>query len=198
MLAGPPSAIPADGIDFLHDLEPYHPGPAVSGTIRNWGNNYIPALMKDWEDGFRNYHPDIRFETNLKGTEAAVAGLYGGIADVAFVGREVYDAERRGFENRFGYQPSIVQISSGSYNTPHKTFALMAFVHKDNPLTKLTMVQLDAIFGCELRQGAPQPIRSWGQLGISREWAQKPVHVYGYNFDTGMARFFRLTVLRDS
>ena len=118
----------------------------MTGTIRNWGNNYIAALMKMWQDGFQKYHPAIRFETNLKGTEAAVAGLHGGIADLAFVGREVYGPESRGFENWFGYQPLVIQISSGSYNTQHKTFALMVFVHKDNPLTKLAMAQLDAVF----------------------------------------------------
>jgi phosphate transport system substrate-binding protein len=193
-----PSVTAADGPDYLRDLEPYHPRAAVSGTIRNWGNNYIPALMQDWENGFRQFHPQVRFETNLKGTEAAVAGLYGGIADVAFVGREVYAAESRGFENWSGYRPTVIQISSGSYNTPHRTFALMVFVHKDNPLAKMTIGQLDAVFGCELRRGAPQPIRKWGQLGLSGEWTNKSIHVYGYNFDTGMARFFRVTVLQDS
>jgi phosphate transport system substrate-binding protein len=74
----------------------------------------------------------------------------------------------------------------------------MVFVHKDNPLAKLTMAQLDAIFGCDRRRGAPQAIRRWGQLGLTGEWADHPIHVYGYNFDTGMARFFRLTVLEDS
>ena len=184
--------------DYLSDLEPYRPGATVSGTIRNWGNNYIPALIQAWEDGFRKYHPQVRFETNLKGTEAAVAGLYGGIADLAFVGREVYAAEARGFENYFGYPPMVIQITSGSYATPHKTFALMVFVHKDNPLSKMTMAQADAIFGCELRRGAAHAIRNWGQLGLGGEWADQPIHVYGYNFDTGMARFFRLTVLLDS
>ena len=184
--------------DYLRDLEPYHPLATVSGTIRNWGNNYIPELMQAWEDGFRKFHPQTRFETNLKGTEAAVAGLYGGIADLAFVGREVYAAEARGFENTFGYQPLVVQISSGSYATPHRTFALMVFVHRDNPLAKMTMAQVDAIFGCDLRRGAPHTIRNWSQLGLGGEWAGKPIHVYGYNFDTGMAGFFRLTALRDS
>ena len=184
--------------DYLRDLEPYRPRTTVNGTIRNWGNNYIPALMQVWEDGFRKFHPQVRFETNLKGTEAAVAGLYGGIADLAFVGREVYAAEARGFENYFGYQPLVIQISSGSYATPHRTFALMVFVHKDNPLSKMTMAQADAVFGCDLRRGAQRAIRTWGQLGLSGEWANRPIHVYGYNFDTGMARFFRLTVLQDS
>jgi phosphate transport system substrate-binding protein len=184
--------------DYLRDLEKYRPRLTVSGTIRNWGNNYIPELMQVWEDGFRKFHPQIRFETNLKGTEAAVAGLYGGIADVAFVGREIYAAEARGFENVFGYQPLVIQISSGSYATPHRTFALMVFVHKNNPLSKMTMAELDAVFGCELRRGALHTIRTWGQLGVEGKWASKPIHVYGYNFDTGMARFFRLTVLLDS
>jgi phosphate transport system substrate-binding protein len=198
VLALPPGAIAGDEPDYLKDLEPYHPQQTVSGTIRNWGNNYIPVLMQTWEEGFRKYHPNVRFETNLKGTEAAVAGLYGGIADLAFVGREVYGPEARGFENVFGYQPLVIQISSGSYNTPHKTFALMVFVHKSNPLAKLTMAQLDAIFGCDLRRGAAAQIRNWGQLGLAGEWANQPIHVYGYNFDTGMAGFFRLTALQDS
>jgi phosphate transport system substrate-binding protein len=184
--------------DYLQGLTPYSPQQSVSGTIRNWGNNYIPALMKRWEEGFQRYHPGVQFETNLKGTEAAVAGLYGKIADLAFVGREIYRPESKGFEGRFGYPPLAIEISSGSYNTPHKTFALMVFVHKDNPLARLTMTQLDAIFGCERMRGAKEPIRTWGQLGLKGEWADRPIHVYGYNFDTGMAGFFRMTVLKDS
>lgn len=194
----PASLACAGDPDYLRDLEPYHPRATVSGTIRNWGNNYIPALMQVWEDGFRKYHPQVRFETNLKGTEAAVAGLYGGIADLAFVGREVYADEARGFENYYGYPPLVIQISSGSYATPHKTFALMMFVHKDNPLSKMTMAQADAVFGCDLRRGAARAIRNWSQLGLGGDWENRPIHVYGYNFDTGMARFFRLTVLLDS
>ena len=198
LLLLPASNEASDNPDFLEGLRPYHPQQIVTGTIRNWGNNYIPTLMKTWEDSFQKFHPGIRFETNLKGTEAAVAGLYGGIADLAFVGREIYGPESHGFRNVFGYQPLIIQISSGSYATPHKTFSLQVFVHKDNPLTKLTMAQVDAIFGCELLRGAKEPVRKWGQLGLTGKWANAPIHVYGYNFDTGMAGFFRLTVLKDS
>jgi phosphate transport system substrate-binding protein len=154
--------------------------------------------MKQWEERFRRYQPGVRFETNLKGTETAVAGLYGNIADLAFVGREIYASEREGFKERFGYEPLEIEISSGSYNTPHKTFALMAFVHKDNPIAKLTMEQLDAIFGCERRPGTQAAVRTWGQLGLTGEWASHPIHVYAFNFETGMARFFQKVVLKDS
>jgi phosphate transport system substrate-binding protein len=184
--------------DYLGDLAPYHPLQQVSGAIRNCGNNYILALMKLWEDGFQKAQPRIRFETNLRGTETGVAGVYGNAADLGFVGREIYDIEDRAFQERFHYQPTVIQISSGSYATMHKTFSLMVFVNKANPLSGMTMTQLDAVYGCERRRGAQEPVRTWGQLGLTGEWAAKPVHVYGYNLDTGMANFFRLAVLLNS
>jgi phosphate transport system substrate-binding protein len=46
--------------------------------------------------------------------------------------------------------------------------------------------------------GTEGPIRKWEQLGVTGKWANQPIHVYGYNFDTGMAGFFRLSVLKDS
>ncbi|MBV8833080.1 MAG: substrate-binding domain-containing protein [Acidobacteriaceae bacterium] len=154
--------------------------------------------MKNWEDGFQPFQPNIKFETRLPGTEAALAGLYGNIADVVFIGREVYTPERNGFRGRFGYDPLEIQISSGSFATPHKTFSLQVFVHQNNPITKLTLQQVDAVFGCELRRGAKEPIRKWAQLGLAGTWTNQPIHVYGYNFDTGMAGYFRRVVLMDS
>ena len=192
------TVINAQELDFLRDLKPYHPERVVSGTIRNWGNNYIPTLMKDWEIGFHKYQPNVQFETTLKGTETGVAGIYGGIADLGFVGREIYREERDGFIGVFRYPPTVIEISSGSYATPHRTFSLQVFVHKDNPLSKLTLPQLSRIFGCGCDDKNQPAIRVWGQLGVLGGWADKPVHVYGYNFETGMAGFFNTVVLNGS
>lgn len=189
--------------DYLQDLKPYEPQQRVHGTIRNWGNNYIPGLMKAWEDGFRKFQPDVRFDDNLPGTEAALAGLYGNIADLAFIGREGYRPEIDAFRGRFGYEPLGLEISSGSFDTPHKTFALMVFTHKDNPIDHLTMAQVKAIFGCgcngpgEIGGAGLKPIRKWGDLGLAGAWADRPIHVYGYNFDTGMAGYFDRVALGD-
>jgi phosphate transport system substrate-binding protein len=184
--------------DFLGGLAPYRARQSVSGTIRNWGNPYIPELLQAWQDGFRAHHPGIAFDSRMLGTEAAMAGLYADVADVAFIGREPYQAELAAFEQWFGYAPTVLKITSGSYATQHKTFALMVYVHKDNPLAGISLSQLDALYGLERRRGAKGPVRTWGQLGLGGAWANKPVHVYGYNLDTGMAGFFRLTVLKDS
>jgi phosphate transport system substrate-binding protein len=183
--------------ESLAGLEPYQPQQSVTGTIRSRGNNYASALMKLWEDGFRKRHPAVRFETTLKGSETAIAGLYSGEADLGFLGREIYQPENDAFEEWFGYRPLGIEVTTGSYNNPHKTFALMIFVHKDNPLSRLTMAQIAGIAGCERTPGAMNPIRTWGQLGLTAEWANRPVHVYGYGTDSGFGRFFRMRVLTE-
>jgi len=184
--------------DYLHDLRPYRPEQRVHGLIRVYGNNYIPELMKAWEEGFQKVQPDVQFTSNLDGTEAAMAGLYGGIADLAFIGREAYNTEIQAFRDHVGYAPLGLMISSGSFATPHKTFSLEIFVHQDNPLSQLTMQQVAAIFGCGCKTPKSPPIRTWGQLGLGGEWKDRPIHVYGYATGTGMARFFDRTALGGS
>jgi phosphate transport system substrate-binding protein len=180
----------------VSDLQPYKPQQQVSGTIRVYGNNYIPELMKRWQAGFQKFQPSVTFTTNLPGTEAAMAGITSGIADISFIGREGYRAEINGFKGRFGYEPLGIEISSGSFGTPHKTFSLEVFAHASNPIKGLTMVQAQAIFGCAGPGG--KRIRTWGDLGLTGPIATHPIHVYGYQFDTGMAGYFNRVVLRDS
>jgi phosphate transport system substrate-binding protein len=180
--------------DLLAKLPLYSPTTQVSGIIRNFGNNYIPNLMRDWEEGFRKVQPGVQFETRLPGSEAAMAGLYGGVADLAFVGRESYPSEISAFEQVRGHKPLGIEISSGSFQTLHKTFALMIFVHKSNPLTKASLKQLAGVYGCSCA-GSGKPILEWGQLGLGGSWKHRRIHVYGYAPTTGMARYFQKTVL---
>jgi phosphate transport system substrate-binding protein len=191
------STNPAVHYSELAGLRPYNPAQQVSGTIRNFGNNYIPGLMKAWEDGFRLKQPGITFETDLPGSEAAMAGLYSGRADLAFIGRELYPSELDAFEQTIGHPPLEIEISSGSFETAHKTFALMVFVHKSNPLAKMTLRQLAHVYGC-VNSAEGGAITEWGQLGLLGAWEHRPIHVYGYSLETGMARYFQRAVLSGS
>lgn len=180
----------------VSDVQHYKPEQQVSGEVRVYGNNYIPALMKQWQEGFQKFEPGVTFTTNLPGTEAAMAGITSGIADIAFIGREGYRAEINGFKGRWGYDPLEVDITSGSFGTPHKTFSLEVFVAKSNPVKGLTMQQLQAIFGCAGPNG--KAIRAWGDVGVTGPMASHRIHVYGYQFDTGMAGYFNRVVLHDT
>jgi phosphate transport system substrate-binding protein len=180
----------------LSGLPDYVPEQEVTGTIRLWGNNYIEDsnLGDDWEQGFRKFHPNVRFDrSGLKSGLVATAGLVAGVADI--VGnRRITFAELESFERMFNYDPLQITMAMGSYNVPGWMTTFCIVVHQDNPLTKLTLRQLDGIFGTardggwegttwhpEAGRSAKENIRTWGQLGLTGEWADKPINVYGLN-----------------
>jgi phosphate transport system substrate-binding protein len=68
----------------LSDLPAYEPHEAVSGVIRQCGTNYFSdsPLEQTWEEGFRKFHPDVHFETDLKTALAAIPALTFKLADI--------------------------------------------------------------------------------------------------------------------
>ena len=88
--------------------------------------------------------------------------------------------------------PVEIEVATGSLDVPGKSFALAVLVHRDNPLTRLTMAQLDAVYGAQreggwqgmkwergVARGPEKNIRTWGQLGLTGEWADKKITPYG-------------------
>ncbi|WP_263366256.1 PstS family phosphate ABC transporter substrate-binding protein [Edaphobacter bradus] len=182
----------------LTSFPQYTPHVKVSGTLVVWGNDGMVALAKRWEDGFHKYQPDIRFEDHLYSTAAAIGGLYAGHADLAYMGRDIWPVESLGFSKTFGYAPTRFVAATGAYDVEGKTFPMVVFVNKDNPLKGLTLPQLDAIFGTERKLGAPINIQKWGDLGLAGDWADKPIHLYGYASDSGFGVFFSAATMGGS
>lgn len=179
----------------LSELPAYQPQQKVSGEIRQWGNNYVAdsPLMKWWQDEFKKHHPDVRFTDNLTTSAVAFSGLITGVADIGQMGRAALWDELQGYQRQYAAEPIELTIATGSYNIPGWTFALAVFTHEDNPINQLTFEQLDGIFGAArtggwngqtwnpaVARGADGNIRTWGQLGLTGEWADKPIKVYGY------------------
>lgn len=173
-------------------LPEYQPGLEVSGVIRTWGSPHLGGMLKRWAAGFRRYHPDVYFSDNLKSTAMAMAGLSEWTADLALMGRQIYTFEYYGVYRRSLMLPVEIEVATGSLDVPSKSFAVTVFVHRDNPLTRLTLQQLDGIFGAQreggwqgmkwdrsVARGPEKNLRTWGQLGLTGEWADKPIHVYG-------------------
>ena len=184
-----------DSGNLLNSLPSYMPEQQVIGTIRIWGNDQADKIVNYWEEGFRKRHPGIHFETSLRGTASAIGGLYTGAADVALTGSDVWPIDIEGFDETFHYKPFGIEVFTGSLDVPDRDFALGIFVHKDNPISHLTLTQLDAIFGGEHRRGTKN-IRTWGELGLTGEWAEKTIHVYGFGVSSrGLASFFEDAVM---
>src|ERR1700738_3672804 len=175
----------------------YQPQQIVTGTIRIWGGESMSAVTKRWAEAFRKYHPAINFEIKLMGTATAMPALYMNQADLALLGRESNSTDDNGFLHVLYYAPVRFELMTGSLEVPGESYALVVFVHKDNPLSKLTIAQLDAIFGCEHRHGLDN-IRRWGQLGLSGEWKDKRIKLYSYDAESGTGLFFLHAALGDS
>jgi phosphate transport system substrate-binding protein len=193
----------------LSGLPEYKPEP-VSGTLRLCGSDYfvwVGNLSRYWEEGLKKYQPGLKIEY-VKSNET-VAPLVYGLADLGAGPRPVDWGERQHFQDALGYGPLEVQFATGSFNVPGWTPAISIFVHKDNPITKLTVGQLDGIFGAERRggwdgtrwradraRGPEKNIRTWGQLGLTGAWKDRPIHAYGRPLVYGLARQMERKVLK--
>lgn len=179
----------------LDGLPDYKPAQKVSGTIRLWGSNYITDgyLGSYWEEAFRKYHPDARLDFHMKTTLAAVPSLVFGVSDIG-IGRKITFSELELFQRYTNRDPVEIDIATGSYDVPGWQPGYGIVVNKANPLSKLTMKQLDGIFGAartggwegtswrpQWARGPEDNIRTWGQLGLTGDWADKPIHPYGLN-----------------
>ena len=176
----------------------YAPQEQVTGTLTVWGADGMVNLAKLWEDDFHKYQPDIRFDDHLYSTATGIGGLYAGHGDMAYMGRDIWFIEGLGFSKTFGYDPTRIVAATGAYDVEGKTFPMIVFVHKDNPLKQLTLPQLDAIFGTERKLGASKSIRTWGDLGLGGDWADKPIHLYAYANDSGFGIFFSAATMGGS
>jgi phosphate transport system substrate-binding protein len=176
----------------------YRPAESVSGTIRIWADEHMATVIRYWAEGFRKFQPQIGFETKLVGSGAAMPGIYHNVADLALLGRESDITDDNGFfKSVGGYKPLQLELMNGSLDVPGQSSAQVVFAHRDNPLSRLTVAQLDAIFGYEHRRGT-ESIRTWGQLGLTGEWSDKPIHLYAYDIESEDGLHFVRAVLADS
>lgn len=180
----------------------YVPQQQVSGVIRVSGHGsakipWMRALLTAWERDFQRFQPGIKLEYRMFGTSSAIPALFTGTADIAILGEEIDPAAVRTFE-RVKHYPSLnVNIFTGSVDIRNIDYAQMVFVHKDNPLAKLSLVELDGIFGEEHRRGSTN-IRTWGQLGLTGEWADKPITPYAWRIDDSFGIFLQQYLLQNS
>jgi phosphate transport system substrate-binding protein len=187
-------------------LPDYQPQVKVTGTIRNYGFG-LGGVLKEWETAFARLHPGARFQDTLPTSDAAIPALVTGVTDLAPDGGEATLTENLSFFEVYGYAPLGIVVASGAYDVEGKSNGPVVYVNKDNPITELTMEQLDGIFGSERTagmrgfqwtpsdgRGPHADIRTWGQLGVRGAWANQAIQTYGHA-PSGTARFFQWKVL---
>jgi phosphate transport system substrate-binding protein len=176
----------AQAVQIDPALPVYQPVSGISGSLKSIGSDTLNNLMTLWAEGFQAVYPNVRIEIEGKGSSTAPPALIAGTSQFGPMSREMNQRERDEFQKRYGYPPAAIRGAVDS---------LAVYVHKDNPLQCLTMQQVDAIFSKTRRGGHPEPITRWGQLGLTGEWADKPISLYGRNSASGTYGYFKEVAL---
>ncbi len=178
-------------------LPAYQPrsGAKLQGHFKAAASDVLPGLAKAWVAAFRVYHPGVRIDVDppYAGSLGAKELVKGNL-DFVFVSRELKPDDITDFHTKFGYDPLSVPVSGGSYRHFGFLDAVGFIVNKDNPIERLTFDQLDALFSSTRFRGTPAAT-TWGDLGLTGEWANKPVHLVGVKPWNGFEEFIRQRVL---
>jgi len=164
----------------------YKPSVGVSGTIKSVGSDTMNNLMTLWAEGFKKYYPSVQVEVEGKGSATAPTALISGTANFGPMSRMMKADEIDAFEKKFGYKPTAVATSVDM---------LAVYVHKDNPIKSLTLQQVDAIFSSTRKLGGKESIDRWGQLGLTGDFADSPLSLYGRNSASGTYGYFKENAL---
>jgi phosphate transport system substrate-binding protein len=181
-LGGPTAR--AAGVDPA--IPEYQPVSGVSGNLSSVGSDTLANLMTLWAERYKRAYPNLNIQIQAAGSSTAPPALTEGTASIGPMSRKMKDAELQAFEQRFGYPPTAVPVAID---------ALAIFVHKDNPLQRLTLEQVDAIFSSTRLCGGPHELKTWGDLGLTGDWARRPIQRFGRNSVSGTYGYFKEAAL---
>jgi phosphate transport system substrate-binding protein len=159
------------------------------------GADVMDQMTLGWAMMMRKAYPRLSVTMEARASGSGGAGLTNGISHAAPVGRELLPAEEEAFVAKFGYKPIAIRVATGSAGSLGKTAASIIMVDRDNPVQCLSLAQLDGIYSkSHLRGGSD--ITSWGQVGATGVWANRPIHLYGLKHPNGIEWYFQIQVMR--
>ena len=162
-------------------IQGYSPVSGISGNISSIGSDTLNNLMTLWAEGFKAKYPNVKIQIEGKGSSTAPPALIEGTAQFGPMSRQMKPTEIDAFEKKYGYKPTEIKVAID---------ALAVYVHKDNPIKGLTLGQVDGVFSGTYKRGGKNNTK-WGQLGLTGEWANKPISLYGRNSASGTYGFFK-------
>ena len=171
------SAIAADD-----SLPTYEKTSGISGNLSSVGSDTLANLMTMWTEEYKRLYPNVNIQVQAAGSSTAPPALTEGTSNLGPMSRKMKDKEEEAFEKKFGYKPTAIKVAID---------ALAVYVNKDNPLEGLAIPQVDAIFSSTRKCGHKGNIVSWGQAGLTGEWKNRALQLYGRNSVSGTYGYFK-------
>lgn len=163
----------------------YEPVSGVSGNLNSIGSDTLNNLMTMWLEAFQKIYPNVTYSIKGEGSSTAPPALIEGTAQLGPMSRLMKDSETDAFEKKYGFQPTLLNVAVD---------CVAVYVHKDNPIKGLTIPQVDCVFSQTQRSGF-RNITTWGQVGLTGQWENLPISLYGRNSVSGTYAFFKENAL---
>ncbi|WP_026958793.1 MULTISPECIES: PstS family phosphate ABC transporter substrate-binding protein [Aliagarivorans] len=178
------TSVLAAGLDA--NLPEYTKTTGVSGNLSSVGSDTLANMMTLWAEEFKREYPNVNVQIQAAGSSTAPPALTEGTSQFGPMSRQMKSKEIEAFEKRYGYKPTPVRVAID---------ALAVFVHKDNPIEGLSLAQVDAIFSSTLKCGENGSAERWSDVGLSGEWADRDIQLFGRNSVSGTYGYFKKKAL---
>ena len=156
--------------------------PAGKATsIQNTGSDTMVNLAQAWAEEYAKVDPGVSVEVAGGGSGVGISALMSGTADIANSSRKL-EPEEAAKAKQAGHEPKEFLVGFDG---------LAIFVHKDNPITEISMEELGDIY----REGGK--LEKWSQVGVKAIPGAKGediIRVSRQN-NSGTYAYFRETVV---
>ncbi|HZE89487.1 MAG TPA: PstS family phosphate ABC transporter substrate-binding protein [Verrucomicrobiae bacterium] len=172
----------AEAIQVDPGIAAYRKSGGVSGNLNSIGSDTLNNVMTLWAEGFQKQYPNVKIQIEGKGSGTAPPALIAGTSQLGPMSRLMKDTELDEFDRKYGYKPTPIRVALDG---------LAVYVNKDNPIEKLTLPEIDAIFSKSRNGGFGKDITTWGMLGLTGDWSSRPISLYGRNSASGTYGYFK-------
>ena len=158
----------------------------ISGNLSSVGSDTLANLMTLWAESFKRSYPNVNIQIQAAGSSTAPPALTEATSNFGPMSRKMKSKEVAAFEDRYGYKPMAIPVAID---------ALAVYVNKDNPIKGMTISDVDAVFSSTRKCGADKSISKWGDLGMTGNWKNRDIQMYGRNSVSGTYGYFKKKAL---
>ena len=158
----------------------------ISGNLSSVGSDTLANLMTLWAESFKRSYPNVNIQIQAAGSSTAPPALTEATSNFGPMSRKMKSKEIASFEDRYGYKPTAIPVAID---------ALAVYVNKDNPVKGMTIPDVDAVFSSTRKCGGDKNINKWGDLGLTGNWKNRDIQIYGRNSVSGTYGYFKKKAL---
>jgi phosphate transport system substrate-binding protein len=149
--------------------------PASARSITAKGSDTMVILAQKWAEGYMNQHPATKIQVTGGGSGTGFAALQNQTTDLANASRPIKPKEKAECIKAFRKVPTEYKVALDG---------LSVYVSQENPVSELTLNQLDRIFTGK--------ITNWKEVGGHDAY----ITLYSRENSSGTYEFFKEHVLR--